>query len=207
MKTTQMTQLPQALKFGLCFLFAAGITSASVLTEPAPKEAAAAAALPAGKAVGTKRSSATLSTATKPTAKSGSPAKERGTPAAGISRKAAVSTVNRKEAESGKAEKIEEEARKIASVLTPAQRTKLLALLNSAEAGELMGIGGVGKSRGAAIEKARPIASVEKIRGIKGLGPKTFEGMVAYGRTLTVSRSKSGTPSKSTSGTTATREK
>jgi competence protein ComEA len=49
--------------------------------------------------------------------------------------------------------------------------------INRASAGELMQLPGVGPTLSARIVAARPFASVDDLRRVKGIGPKTLEGL------------------------------
>lgn len=70
----------------------------------------------------------------------------------------------------------------IAKNLTSAQRTKLLALLNSGSDADLVAIPGVGETRAAAIKKARPFKDVTDAAKVDGVGEGTFAEMVAYAK-------------------------
>ncbi len=90
-------------------------------------------------------------------------------------------------------------AKKLASDLTSAQETKLLAFLNEASVKELAVVKGISTTRGAAIEKARPFKAVEEVILITGIGENTFAELVKHGKTLTRSRSSSSTSSRQSS--------
>jgi DNA uptake protein ComE-like DNA-binding protein len=70
----------------------------------------------------------------------------------------------------------------VAKTLTASQKTKLLALLNDGDDEELMTIPNVGKTRAAAIKKARPFADVTNVTKVEGIGEATFAEMVAHAK-------------------------
>jgi|LakMenEpi03Aug12_release.lakeMendotaPanAssembly.Ray.scaffolds.fasta_scaffold979878_1 DNA uptake protein ComE-like DNA-binding protein len=70
----------------------------------------------------------------------------------------------------------------VAKTLTASQKTKLLALLNDGDDAELMTIPNVGKTRAAAIKKARPFADVTNVTKVEGIGEATFAEMVAHAK-------------------------
>jgi len=169
MKKTQMIHSPRTFKLGLGLMIAAGLFSMPVLTRAAddsPTTVERIADTNTSKETG-------KTTKTKP-----SQSAEKDT------QKVSKKPTQQKSGEK-KISKLEGEAKKIAAVLTPSQRTKLLAMLNSVEAKELTQIKGVGDSRSAAITRARPIESIEGIRDIKGVGIKTLGNIVDHGKILT----------------------
>jgi Holliday junction resolvasome RuvABC DNA-binding subunit len=70
----------------------------------------------------------------------------------------------------------------IAKTLTGSQRTKLLNLLNEGDKKALLNIPGIGETRAAAIEKARPFADVTDVVKVEGVGDTTFAEMVAHAK-------------------------
>ncbi|MEZ5385517.1 MAG: helix-hairpin-helix domain-containing protein [Prosthecobacter sp.] len=70
----------------------------------------------------------------------------------------------------------------IAKTLTPTQKTKLMTLLNEGDDKELQSFPGVGKTRAAAIKKARPFADVTDVVAVEGVGEGTFAEMVAHAK-------------------------
>ncbi len=209
MKITQLIPSPHAFKRGLGTLMVAALVPVSALIaanlKESPPTSAKKEVLPPKARKTAEEKEAVKPSAVKPVAKRQAPEKE----GSGVGEKAGSSGAaaakrgsSRKETGKGAKTKLESEAERIAARLTPSQKAKLLSLLNSAETEALLGIDGVGKSRCAAIEKARPIESIEGLREIKGLGLKTFEDLVDHGRSLSGSSSKSGTtlePSPKTS--------
>ncbi len=95
--------------------------------------------------------------------------------------------------------KLEQEAKKIAAQLSSSEKKKLLALINDSKTGELATIRGIGKSRSIAIEKARPIESIEDLPKVKGIGLKTLADVVDYGRGVTPGNTSAPKPSPSDS--------
>jgi len=70
----------------------------------------------------------------------------------------------------------------VAKTLTASQKTKLLTLLNDGDEAALMTIPNVGKTRAAAIKKARPFADVTNVTKVEGIGEATFAEMVAHAK-------------------------
>lgn len=70
----------------------------------------------------------------------------------------------------------------IAKTLTSAQRTKLLNVLNEGDKKALMNLPGIGETRAAAIEKARPFADVADVVKVEGVGETSFAEMVAHAK-------------------------
>lgn len=190
MKKTQMIHSPRTFKFGLGLMLAASMASMPVLTGASERQEAKAAA--ASKKLTeteerdseskskqkSKQQAAAASTKTKMKTKMKTSPKAEG----GESKARNTSAADRAR---DRTAKLELEAKKIADRLTPSQRTKLLALINDSKSGELAAIRGVGKSRSAAIEKARPIESIEDLPKVKGVGLKTLADVVDHGRGTT----------------------
>ena len=177
MKKTQIVHSPRTFKLGLGLIIAAGLASMPVLTEAGERSDAKAKTSTTSKEEGAskKTASKTEKKRTGSTKKSASKAR---TPSA-------------EDRARDRLAKLQLEAKKIASTLTPTQKTKLLALLNDAEPEQLTEIEGIGKSRSSAIEEARPIESIEDLSKVSGVGIKTFTEVVDHGKTLTRSRSSS----------------
>lgn len=70
----------------------------------------------------------------------------------------------------------------LAKTLTPSQRSSLLALLNRGNETMLLEISGIGTTRAAAIQRARPFDDVTDVVKVEGIGPATFAEMVAHAR-------------------------
>lgn len=213
MKKTQMIHSPRTFKLGLGLILAAAMASMPVLTgaiddgmsdgaklgtssstqqpSPARKQAASSSAKAVKKNTPANQ---TRQTQTQPADNDTGPGKtsggDKGNP------KAVATSGSAK----GRVSQFEGEAKKIAATLTPTQRERLLALLNEARPEELASIGGVGKSRSAAIESARPIKSIEDLPNVKGVGIKTLAGIIDHAKSLT-SRSAKPAPAKSKSPT------
>ncbi|MCB1237615.1 MAG: hypothetical protein KDM91_21295 [Verrucomicrobiae bacterium] len=81
-------------------------------------------------------------------------------------------------------------AKQLVDNLTDAQRTRMLALLNEGTARDLAGIKGIAKTRGAAIEGARPFLSIDQVILVEGIGETTFGRIVEHARALTTSSSR-----------------
>ena len=71
------------------------------------------------------------------------------------------------------------EAKKIADGLTPAQRTKLLDLLNKGEDKAIEAVDGIGEGKRTAITAKRPFAKVEDRAMADGIGIETYKNIVA----------------------------
>ena len=115
---------------------------------------------------------------------------------------AAAKVKSTKQAPSASARQIA--AKQAANKLTPTQKTKMLTLLNKGDSSELEAIRGIGKSRAAALAKARPFKSVEQLANIKGVGEAVYSDLLAHARSLTVRRAarqpaKASKPGKSSS--------
>ncbi len=173
-KTQKMIHSPRAFKFGLGLIVAASLASMPVLTGASERadDAKAKSKLSSSKSKSSKKNSS-------------SAAKESCKPTAEDLARARVV-------------KLEAEAKKIAARLTPTQKSKLLAILNDGDTEKLTGIDGIGESRSHAIRDARPIKSVEDLQKVRGVGLKTFAGVVDHGKTLTRSRSSSSSSSSKT---------
>ena len=99
-----------------------------------------------------------------------------------------------------KAEKIpavQNNARKLVTDLTTTQKSKMLTLLNKGSAKDLSVIKGVSKTRGGAIEKARPFDSIDEVILVKGIGTGTFAEIISHARSLTARKSSSSASKKS----------
>lgn len=70
----------------------------------------------------------------------------------------------------------------IAQMLSQAQRSRLLDLLNKGRDDSLRALPGVGKSRLAAIKSARPYNDITEITLIPGVGEGTFIDLVKHAR-------------------------
>ncbi len=90
-------------------------------------------------------------------------------------------------------------ATQAAKKLTPTQKTKMLALLNDGTASDLESIRGIGKSRAAALTKARPFKSVAQLINIRGIGNAVYSDLLAHAKSLTVRRASSSSSKRSPS--------
>ena len=70
-------------------------------------------------------------------------------------------------------------AKKEADALTPAQRTKLMDLLNKGDAGQLEAVEGIGEVRAKNIIAKRPFKKPEDAAMVDGIGIETFKNLVA----------------------------
>jgi DNA uptake protein ComE-like DNA-binding protein len=182
MKKTQMIHSPRTFKIGLGLMLAASLASMPVLTGASERQEAKAAAA-------TKK----LDEVEKQGAKSKPKSQPQQVTAAAKRRNSTKAEEGKSKSRSASAEdrskqrraKFEIEAKKIADQLSPSQRTKLLTFINDSKSDELAAIRGVGKSRSAAIEKARPIESIEDLPKVKGVGLKTLAEVVDHGRGVT----------------------
>ena len=84
--------------------------------------------------------------------------------------------------EAAQAEAPSGKAQAIADSLTPAQKTKLLALLNEGDEKALTGLPGIGKTRAAAIQKARPLGDPVELVKVEGIGDATLADIVAHAK-------------------------
>jgi DNA uptake protein ComE-like DNA-binding protein len=73
-------------------------------------------------------------------------------------------------------------ARKAVEPLAPAEKTRLLKLLNEGDSAVLTALPGIGESRAAAIQKARPFADPAELAGVDGVGLATLKGLVAHAK-------------------------
>lgn len=73
-------------------------------------------------------------------------------------------------------------AKKQADTLTPAQKTKLLELLNKGESKAIEEINGIGAKRAAAIIAKRPYTAVEDLAFVDDIGAKTFANVITFGK-------------------------
>ena len=204
MKKTQMIHSPRIFNFGLGLMLAASLASMPVLTGASERQDAKAAA--ASKKRSTVESEAEPKTRskgkrtkTKPQADSvteKSAAKADGGTRKAKSAAAAAAAEDRARDRIGK---LEQEAKKIAAQLSSSERKKLLALINDSKTGELATIRGIGKSRSTAIEKARPIESIEDLPKVKGIGLKTLADVVDHGRGVAPGNTSAPKPSPSDS--------
>ncbi|MFP6872904.1 MAG: helix-hairpin-helix domain-containing protein [Verrucomicrobiales bacterium] len=93
-------------------------------------------------------------------------------------------------------------AKKAAAKLTPTQKAKMLTLLNEGSVRDLVEIRGIGKSRAAALAKARPFKSVDQLANVKGVGKAVYTDLLSHAKSLTMRRStrqpaRNSTPGKS----------
>ena len=79
-------------------------------------------------------------------------------------------------------EGIKAEAEKIAKELTPTQKTKLMEIINKGDEAALIALPGIGATRAAAIQKARPIAQPADLVDLEGIGLSTLSGFVAHAK-------------------------
>ena len=98
-------------------------------------------------------------------------------------------------------------AKQAASKLTATQKTKMLTLLNEGDSSELEAIRGIGKSRAAALAKARPFKSVEQLVNIKGVGNAVYSGLLAHAKSLTIRRASKASHSGKSSSASGSRMK
>ena len=200
MKKTQMIHSPRTFKLGLGLILAASLASMPVLTGAGEREAAKAAA--ASKKLNSleKRESANASDngqKTRAQQETVSVKDNGGTKTdQGRRKPRRTSAEDRARDRIGKFEK---EAKKIAARLSPSEKKTLLALINDSETGELAVIRGIGKSRSAAIEKARPIESIEALPEIKGVGLKTLADVVDHGKSMDTGKKAAAKPARAES--------
>ncbi|BCU75633.1 helix-hairpin-helix domain-containing protein [Luteolibacter sp. LG18] len=71
-------------------------------------------------------------------------------------------------------------AAKSSATLTEPQKAKLLDIANSGDDKALEAIPGVGAVKAGAIKAARPLKSVDDLILVKGIGEKTFDGIVKW---------------------------
>ncbi|MGI9239372.1 MAG: hypothetical protein ACR2RV_01145 [Verrucomicrobiales bacterium] len=200
MKNTQMIHSPRTFKIGLGLILAASLASMPVLTGASEREDAKAAA--ASKKLNElekreRASAAATGQKTKAQRNTDSAKADGGGKTdQGGNKSRRTSAEDRARDRIGK---FEQEARKIASRLSTSEKKTLLALINQSETGELAAIRGIGKSRSAAIEKARPIESIEALPEIKGVGLKTLEGVVDHGKSMHAQKKAEAKPARSKS--------
>jgi DNA uptake protein ComE-like DNA-binding protein len=75
-----------------------------------------------------------------------------------------------------------EEAEAITKALTPAQKTKLLEIINKGDDAALTSLPGVGSRRAGAIKKARPFATPADLTSVKGIGTAGLTDIVAHAK-------------------------
>ena len=211
MKKTQMIHSPRTFKFGLGLMLAASMASMPVLTGASERqEAKAAAASKKLTETEDRDSEGKSKSKQKPNQQAAAASTKGKTSPKAEGGKSKARNTSAEDRARDRTAKLELEAKKIADRLTPSQRTKLLALINDSKSGELAAIRGVGKSRSAAIEKARPIDSIEDLPKVKGVGLKTLADVVDHGRGMTEpdkatpkrAKSKSDTPENPDGGNT-----
>jgi DNA uptake protein ComE-like DNA-binding protein len=78
------------------------------------------------------------------------------------------------------AEKPSTKAEAISRTLTPAQKTKLLNILNSGQDEALLALPGIGETRAQAIKKARPLAEPSDLVKVDGIGEAILADIVAH---------------------------
>ena len=220
MKKTQMIHSPRIFNFGLGLMLAASLASMPVLTGASERQDAKAAA--ASKKRSTVESEAEPKTRskgkrTKTKPQADSVTEKSAAKADGGTRKAKSAAAAAEDRARDRIGKLEQEAKKIAAQLSSSERKKLLALINDSKTGELATIRGIGKSRSTAIEKARPIESIEDLPKVKGIGLKTLADVVDHGRGVAPGNTSAPKPSPSDSkagrseddrkGTAASKEK
>lgn len=83
--------------------------------------------------------------------------------------------------------------------LTTTQKSKLLTLLNEGATEQLALIKGISTTRATAIEKARPVSSIDEVVLVRGIGETTFGEVIAHARSLTARRSSSNSGKSNTS--------
>lgn len=202
-----MIHSPRTFKLGLGLLLAAGLVSMPVLTGASERDGKKASAEIA------KEARANEEAANQKLAAAGKSAKQQPSTESMMRRLASAKSTSKTTSKSKTASKgngkspgaeelareriakVESEAKKLAAKLTPSQKTKLLALLNDARSSQLTEIAGIGKSRSSAIEKARPIETIEDLRKVKGFGIKTLADVVDHGRSLTTRKTSKTKPS------------
>ena len=105
----------------------------------------------------------------------------------------------KKEAPAQKPDKPSGRAQVAAKSLTPAQKTKLLTLLNQRDAEALQSLPGIGATRAAAIMKARPILEPVDLVQVEGIGEETLVDIVAHVQAGFPSKAKNDAKSKASS--------
>jgi competence protein ComEA len=94
-----------------------------------------------------------------------------------------------------------------AKSLTPAQKTKLLTLLNQGDAEALQSLPGIGATRAAAIMKARPVLEPVDLVRVEGIGEETLVEIVAHVQAGFPSKIKDDSKPKATSKTKTAKNK
>lgn len=74
------------------------------------------------------------------------------------------------------------EAEELTKSLTPAQKTKLMDIVNKGDEAAITTLPGIGATRAAAIKKARPIAQPADLIEVEGIGMATLSGLVAHAK-------------------------
>lgn len=86
-----------------------------------------------------------------------------------------------------------------AKSLTPAQKTRLLTLLNRGDTEAIQSLPGIGATRASAIMKARPILEPVDLVQVEGIGEETLVDIVAHVQAGFPSKAKNDAKSKATS--------
>lgn len=73
-------------------------------------------------------------------------------------------------------------AKKMSATLTPAQRTKLMDLVNKGDTKAIQEIDGVGEGKAGNIIKDRPYTNAEDIIMVDGIGESTFEKIIKFAK-------------------------
>ncbi len=69
-----------------------------------------------------------------------------------------------------------------AKTLTPAERTRLLGILNEGDGSALQSLPNIGETRAGAIKKARPIIDPVDLVKVEGIGDQTFVDIIAHAK-------------------------
>lgn len=69
-----------------------------------------------------------------------------------------------------------------AKMLTPAERLKLLGILNEGDDQALQSLPGIGSTRAVAIRKARPIIDPVDLVKVEGIGDQTFVDIITHAK-------------------------
>ena len=99
-----------------------------------------------------------------------------------VAKKSVKKTMEKPEELSESDKALVESAKKQSEKLTPAQRTKLLDLVNKGDTKAVQEIDGVGEGKAANIIKDRPYTSVEDIIMVDGIGEGTFEKIIKFAK-------------------------
>ena len=99
-----------------------------------------------------------------------------------VAKKPVKKTMEKPEELSESDKALVESAKKQSEKLTPAQRTKLLDLVNKGDTKAVQEIDGVGEGKAANIIKDRPYTSVEDIIMVDGIGESTFEKIIKFAK-------------------------